>query len=197
MSRVMQFVHSVTNGTGLQPTVLFDEAALAQRLNDIASSAGVVFLNARAIRTKTGFDSVPSKAGRTFNVAEVLPHLTAQLHDIDAPSSLAVAMTGTDAPAVITDAQAQAAVAAATAMSLPVTLANGGQTWTIPENVVHSWISFKVVNGNSIEIGPSRWPTLCWTRYGAIANANPPASAGPRGRSSSRSQAHAASPART
>ena len=45
-------------------------------------------------------------------------------------------------------------------------------------------------------MGPSRWPTLCSTRYGAIANTSPPASAAARGSPSSRSQAHANSPAR-
>ena len=41
-------------------------------------------------------------------------------------------------------------------MSLPIVLANGGQTWTIPQNVVQSWINFKIVNGNTITIALKR-----------------------------------------
>jgi len=60
-----------------------------------------------------------------------------------------------------------------------------------PRSYVHS------ASGSSTAIGPIRCPVLCATRYGASANARPPASAAARGTASSRSHAHAAPPART
>ncbi len=151
-ARVLQVMHVMTNGTQLTPTVVYDEASLTNQVNAFASSARKVFVNARAIRTKTGFSTTPSAPGRTFDASAVLPHLISQLYDVDAPNNINVGLQGTDTAAVITDEQAQAARAAASAMSLPIVLANGGDTWTIPENVVHSWISFKVTNGTTIEI---------------------------------------------
>jgi len=50
-------------------------------------------------------------------------------------------------------------------------------------------------SGRKSEIGPSRWPVLCTTRYGASANASPPTNAAPRGSPTARSHAHAATPA--
>ena len=50
-------------------------------------------------------------------------------------------------------------------------------------------------SGRNSEIGPSRWPVLCATRYGASANARPPTSDAPRGSPSERSHAHVAPPA--
>ena len=50
-------------------------------------------------------------------------------------------------------------------------------------------------SGRNSDTGPSRWPVLWATRYGASANARPPTSDAPRGSPSERSQAHAAPPA--
>lgn len=151
-SRLLQLVHTVSTGLILEPTVLVDEAAVTQRMNAIAAASRTGFVNARAIRTKTGFSTVPASPGHDYSATDVLPHLISQLHDPTAPSTIAVALTSIDTAPAITDEQAQAARAGAAAMSVPIVLANSGQTWTIPENVVHSWISFKVINGNAIQI---------------------------------------------
>lgn len=147
MSRLIQMVNTVSNGMSLQPTILFDENALTLRVNQIAASSRIAVTNARAIRTKTGFTTTPAKPGRTYDATPVLPNLIAQLYDPGAPAQLAIALVGSDTPPTITDEQAQAASAGAAAMDQPIVLANGGQTWTIPQNVVHSWINFKVVDG--------------------------------------------------
>ena len=152
MQQLMQVVHTVTNGYDLQPTVILDESALAQRVAAIAAAAGKPMVNARAIRTKTGFSTVAAQAGRTFDGTDLLPHLTAQLKDISAPATIAVGLTGTDVPPVITDEMAQAVRAGAAAMDQALVLANGGETWTIAEKVVHSWINFAVVDGTSLQI---------------------------------------------
>jgi len=152
IAQLMAVMQTAVAGTSIEPTVVFDEAALTQRVNQVAADARKVFANARAIRTKTGFSTSPSAPGRDYDASAVLPHLISQLQDVDAPSTLSATLPGSDTQPVITDEQAKTAVTAAEAMSLPIVLANGGDTWTVPENVVHSWISFKIVNGNTIQI---------------------------------------------
>jgi len=155
MQQLTQVVHVVTTGYELQPTVALDENALTQRLAAIAAASAQPMVNARAIRTKTGFSTVPGRAGRAFDGTGLLPQLIVQLKDISAPATIAVGLTGTDVPPAITDEAAQAASAGAAAMDHALVLANGGETWTIPQNVVHSWINFKVVDGTSLQIAPS------------------------------------------
>jgi len=150
--RLMQFVSTVTTGTLLEPVVIFDEDALATRAQEIATSAGIAPVNARAIRTKLGFDALPATIGATFDATAGLPPLIETLQKADAPSALTLSLNRTDIAPSITDAEARTARTRATAMDLQIVLANSGQLWTIPRNVVHSWLSFKVVNGDALEI---------------------------------------------
>jgi vancomycin resistance protein YoaR len=144
---LIQQAFAAAGGTALTPTVVFDQAGLTQTMNQIAANSATPAANPRAIRTTTGFAVQAGQPGRTFDAAPVLSHLIAMLQDPATPSQIAVALAETDTPAGTDATQAQAAVAGAIAMSIPIVLANGGQTWTIPQNVVHSWISFAVVNG--------------------------------------------------
>jgi vancomycin resistance protein YoaR len=147
MSRLLQMVGTVSNGTSLEPTILFDENALTLRVNQIAASSRVAPSNPRPLRSKTGWTIAAPKAGRSFDASAALPGLIAQLYDPNAPSSVSVALAGTDVQPTITPDKAQTALAKALAMDQPIVLANAGDTWTIAEPVVHNWISFKYVDG--------------------------------------------------
>ena len=150
--QLMEAVRTVTAGTTLQPAILFDEAALTQAVAQVASSAARPGVNARTTWTSTGFGTAAAKMGRAFDATAALPPLIAQLYDPSAPASIRVALSGRDVQPDVTDAAAQTARATADAMALPLVLANGGQTWTIPGDVVHSWINFRVVEGVGIQI---------------------------------------------
>ena len=145
--RFFAMVRTMTSGHSLTPQVVLDEAVLTVLVNGAAAASGVKAVNARAIRTKTGFSTVAAKAGFRYDTSTALSALVAQLADLNSPPQLTSILQGAVSEPQITDAEAQAARAGAAAMSQPVVLANAGETWTIPENVVHSWISFKVVAG--------------------------------------------------
>jgi vancomycin resistance protein YoaR len=152
ITMVMQTMQTTADGMSLEPTVVFDEVSLRQQVTDFAAIGSTPAVNARAIRTTTGYTTIPSQMGHGYDASAVLPQLITQLHDPAAPSTLAVTLTAGDLVPAITDEEAQAARANAAAMSFPLVLANSGETWTIPENVVHSWISFRIVDGTSIEV---------------------------------------------
>jgi vancomycin resistance protein YoaR len=140
--RVLEVAQVVTAGINLRPTVIFDEGALGTQLAQIAATAGTPAVDAQVIPTATGFSTTRSKTGRTFDTDSVLPPLVSTLHEVATPPDIPVTLTGITATPTISDATAAAASAAATIMSAPLVLANGGQTWTIPASTVHSWISF-------------------------------------------------------
>src|SRR4051812_12095626 len=129
MARLVSLVQTMAAGSSLEPTVVFDEAALAQRLSAAATAMQTVYTNAKVVRTSTKFTTVPSAPGRRYNATSVIPYLSAQLTNIDAPAAIGAALQGTDWPANISNDDAAAAAAKATKMSAPLTLANGGQKW--------------------------------------------------------------------
>ncbi len=152
LRQMLEVVRTVTAGTTLQPAILFDETALVQAVTQVASSAAKSGVNARTTWTSTGFGTAAAKMGRVFDATAALPSLIAQLYDSSASASIAVALAGKDVQPSVTDAAAQAARATAVSMTQPLVLANGGQTWTIPADIVHSWINFRVVEGVGIQI---------------------------------------------
>jgi vancomycin resistance protein YoaR len=147
MSRLVAMVHTVSNGMSLEPAILYDENALTLRVNQIAASSKVATTNARILRTRTGWNVTTAKPGRIYDASAALPQLIAQLYDPNAASTVSIALAGTDVQATITNDKAQAAYAKAIAMDQDIILANSGETWTIPQSVVHPWISFKYVDG--------------------------------------------------
>ena len=88
-----------------------------------------------------------SRVGRRFDATAQLPALTTQLRDPAAASQVTATLDGADWQPTISNDEAQAAATAATTISAPLVLANGGQTWTIPSETVRTWIYFKGVNG--------------------------------------------------
>ena len=116
MTKLVQVVQTASGGQDITPTVLFDQAALSQKLMDAANASRVVVTNARAIRTKTGFDTVAAKDGQTFDATTAIPGVITGLQDVNAPADLQVQLTGTSTPPVISDMQAQLAASQATAM---------------------------------------------------------------------------------
>ena len=147
MERLFQLMSVMTASMTLQPRVIFDGSTLATKLAEAAAAGAKPAINAGAQPTKTGFATTPSATGLQYDPSPILDDLTTQLDSIDAPFTVTVTLPSVVAQPLITNAQARAAVAAAVLMSQPVTLANSGDTWTIPVNVVHSWIGFKVIDG--------------------------------------------------
>jgi vancomycin resistance protein YoaR len=147
LDQLRQFVTTITGGFDLQPTVTFDEVGLAQQITDIAFRSSRKMVNAFPVRTATGFSTIQAQVGRTFDPSPVIPPLISQLHDVNAPLQIPVSLPGIDVQPRITDIAAQMARASAAAISVPIVLANGGQKWTIPEEVVRSWIYFKSASG--------------------------------------------------
>ncbi len=145
--QLSELLQSISVGVTLDPVVDFDESVLAARLASFADAAVTKPVNAKVIRTATGFSTVPSRPGARFDSSPVVAALTRQLHALDAPASIAVTLPSTPIAATITNAQALAARAAAAAMSQAIVLANSGDKWTIPEDTVHSWISFRYLDG--------------------------------------------------
>jgi vancomycin resistance protein YoaR len=147
MQRIVAVFQTAATGTNLTPTVVFDQSLLESAMANTVNSSNVVYTNAKVILKDGAFTTTPSAPGRRFDSSQVLPSLETQLTDINAPSQIAVGLTGSDWPANISDAEAATAAQQATTISAPLILANGGQKWPIPTATVQTWFKFVGVNG--------------------------------------------------
>jgi vancomycin resistance protein YoaR len=142
VERAAQGVRSLLDGTEIDPLVVVDPAAVEREVARAAALVDRQPLDGTAAVTKSGFTTTTAVEGRGLPRDEVAAALLERLTDPAAPATLALSVAAAPIEPAVTDADVEAAVAAATRMARDVELVNGKETWTIKAATVRSWIEF-------------------------------------------------------
>lgn len=143
VGRAAQGVRSLIEGTEIGPVVVLDPAAVARSVAQAATAIDRPAVDATATATKDGFDTTPAVTGRGLPREAVATALLATLADPAAPDTLSLTFASVPVDAAVTDADAEAAVAAATRMARDVKLTHAKDAWKIKAATVRSWIRFE------------------------------------------------------
>jgi vancomycin resistance protein YoaR len=142
LDRAAEGVRSLLDGTRIGPLVLVDAAAVAREVARAAEAIDREPVDATAAVTEDGFATTPAEAGRGLPQEEVAQALLEQLAVPEAPSTLEVPVELVPIEPAVDDADAAAAVAAATRIAQDVSLVSGKESWTIEAATVRPWIRF-------------------------------------------------------
>lgn len=152
IQRIVDEMRLLTNGLVLMPRMMFEPSLVAERITELARAAEWRPVDARTIRTRTGFSTTPGKAGQRVEEAAAIEAAVLALASATAPAEIVVELRAVALQPNITDAEAQRARARAAAMAQAVTVVIDGETWTIPAPAVHRAITFrKTSDGGAIE----------------------------------------------
>ena len=151
VQRAIDEMRLLANGIVLVPRMTFDPALVAERITELARAAERRSVDAKVIRTETGFSTSPGKNGRRIDETPTIAAAVAVLSAATAPEHVIVTVDTSVIEPSITSREAEAARARAAAMAQPVTLTVGEETWTIPASAIHRAISFKRTPDDRIE----------------------------------------------
>ena len=120
----------------------YDDARAAALLAAFADRMALGAVDAKVLKTGSGFEVVPGVAGHVIDVDAASVAVDAAMRD---PSNLdgTVVTAGvlSNAPG-LTDEMAHAAIASADALAVDVRVTAGGRTWKLPASLVRSWLTF-------------------------------------------------------
>ena len=129
-------------GTVVQPTVIFDPAALEDQVRRLASRYVRAPASASIERTKEGFLTQPARYGRLVDAGSLMKSVATRIGDIAAPSELAIPLELRSITPAIDDVEAMTARTSAERMIGDVKITDGKDDWTIKAATVRGWIGF-------------------------------------------------------
>lgn len=128
--------------TEIPVRVGYDAAALDAALAAFEARTERLPLDARAIRTETGYAVVPTVPGIRIVTDEVAAAIHTALLDPAAPPALTFDATSVAVAPRTDDHDARRARAAAVRIARRIYLARGDTTWSIPGKEIRTWITF-------------------------------------------------------
>jgi vancomycin resistance protein YoaR len=166
LSRAVAEVGQALHGTSIDPVVRLDEGAVASAIT--AALAPLEMAPVPASVSVVGGVPVasPAHAGLHVDPAPAIAAALEALRTPAAPAELVVPVATSPVPPALSDADAQAAIAASQRMIAPVTARYGKLRWTIAAKTVANWVGF--ANGAS-SILPVVDPSLVAKSLGAVA----------------------------
>ena len=151
LQRLADEMRLLTNGVVLMPRMTFDPAIVVDRITTIARSGEWRPVDAKTIRTKTGFSTAAGKFGQKVDEEEAIAQAVIALSETSLTHEVVVELKTIPIEPAITDAEAQDARVRAAAMAQAVKLTAGEETWTIPAASVHKAITFRRTHDARIE----------------------------------------------
>ena len=151
VERVVGEVRLALNGASLEPTVVFDEAALRA-----AIAAGLTPLEARPIDAEIGMGPrgvrvFHSRPGWTFDVPAVQSSALALVGSANAPPEIPIKAAAIPVEPDRSDEDVLQAQKAATWVGKAVIVKGAGGRWKIPAAKVRSWITFTTAPGGALQ----------------------------------------------
>ncbi len=151
VERALAEVRLALNGTLLEPSVMFDEAALRA-----AIAAGLTPLEARAVNAEIGMGPrgvrvFHSRPGWTFDVPAVQSNALALVGSANAPPEVPIQAAAIPVEPERSDEDVLQAQKAATWVGKAVIVKGAGGRWKIPAAKVRSWITFTTAPGGALE----------------------------------------------
>ncbi|HET7028012.1 MAG TPA: peptidoglycan binding domain-containing protein, partial [Candidatus Limnocylindrales bacterium] len=145
IERTVAEARTAFTGVVLDPRVTLDPDRLSARVTALVSPLQRPPANAAVAVSKTGFDLIEAKVGRSIDGAALAASLVAALGATDAASTVRVEVPVTPMPPAVDDAHAVEGMAAAEKMVADVTLAAGKDHWKVAASTVRSWLGFAVM----------------------------------------------------
>ena len=150
MERALGEVRLALNGASLEPTVLFDEAALRA-----AVAAGLAPLEARPVNAEIGMGPrgvrvLHARAGWTFDVPAVQSSAVALVGSATAPPEIPIEAATILVEPDRSDEDVLQAQKAATWVGKAVIIKGAGGRWKIPAATVRGWITFTAAPGGAL-----------------------------------------------
>lgn len=151
VEQVVADARTALRGVELQPRVTFDAERLARLVRIHAASLDVDPRDASINSTKDGFVVVDGVTGRQADHVAPTAALTTALARIDAPSVVTAEIPVVDVAPGISTLEADYARIAANRIARDVALVDDGESWTIPEATVRSWITFRAAGDGELQ----------------------------------------------
>ena len=126
----------------------YDPSRAATALHAFAARTAIRAVNAVAVKTPSGFATLPSVDGRRLDEAPTVAALNAAMTDVATKDGAVVATELIATPATRTTADVDRARRAADAMAAAnLKLRSGAKTWTLSAGRIRTWIGFQSVDG--------------------------------------------------
>ena len=130
-------------GLQLDPMVTVDEAAVAAKLTNLATSLHRDPTEASVTAdVKKGFTVFPGEPGRSADATEPIGEVTSALSELDAPSQLTVDLPVTAIDPEVTTEEADAAKAEAARVAARIELTIGKNIYPIGNTRLRGWVTF-------------------------------------------------------
>jgi vancomycin resistance protein YoaR len=143
LQRVVHEMRLLTTGTVLMPRMRFEPSEVVERITEIARANEWRAVDAKTIRTETGFSTAAGKFGQRVDERAAILDAIDALTRATAPSQVVVTLDTISIEPSITTGEAESARARAAAMAQAVTITSGDERWTVPAKAIHRAISFK------------------------------------------------------
>ena len=144
-------VRLAMRGTSLEPSVVFDEAALRA-----AIATGLTPLEARPVNAEIGMGPrgvrvFHARPGWSFDLPAVQSNAVALVGSLDAPPEIPIQVAAIPVEPDRTDEDVLRAQKAATSVGKAVIVKGAGGRWKIPAAKVRSWITFASAPGGALQ----------------------------------------------
>ncbi len=167
VDRVIGNAKTALRGVELRPTILFDQAELADRLRRVAAGLDRQAWDASIKVSKEGFALTAGRDGRAADWEAPLAEATTALGKLDAPAKVTVAIPVTIAEPNITTAEAEEAKRTADLIARDIDITVGDETWTIKASTVRTWLRVSpTVDGRYVPILNATAPKETLARIG-------------------------------
>ena len=160
-------LHTVAAGSDVPVMVKLDPPALAAKIREATKVTRLSPKDASVVIDGADSRAIPAVAGSGIDELAVAAQIIDRLVVAERSAELQIDARIVATEPVISDADAQAAVASAARMSVPVTLVFGDKSWTIDAATIHSWIQFTI--GPNGKYGPAVDPAPLTTFVGNLA----------------------------
>jgi len=163
VDRVVGNAKTALRGIELQPRILFDQAALANRIERIAAGLDRRPKNASIAVSKDGFVLSEGRDGRLAERDGPLAEASVALTALDAPATINVTIPVATAEPNITTAEAKEGKQTAELIARDIDITVGDEKWTIKASTIRTWLRISpTVDGRYVPVintaGPA--PTL-------------------------------------
>ena len=150
-------LRTAAGGVDIPIVVKVDPSALAMRIHEIVGTTAAGATDAKAMVKDGAFTATPAAAGKGVDEKAISAEIIGELVNGQAPADVKAGGAYVEVSPVITDKQAQDAIAEAHKMVVDVKVVWDKKSWTIPKASVQSWIVFGMRTDGTY--GPAVDPT--------------------------------------
>jgi vancomycin resistance protein YoaR len=174
VDQVQDQLATLLHGVHIQPQMRWNEAALEERLSEIAAAAYIAPTDAGIERRGANWVVTPAADGQTVDLAAGLQQALVAVDSLSSADSIIRVEPTVLVPAIST-AAAQAAVdQAESIVAIDLAVAGGGTTETITSDMLRGWVRLDEVAAGEWSVTLERQPVAQWVAALARTTDQPP-----------------------